>query len=604
MSHLRTQTLATCACSALLALFVGACGDAGDGNSNSVTPYGGGPFGSPTNNSSNNQQANPSGSNPSDPAQPANNSMNPAASGSTNSETTPGDITLNPGGTGQPGTNSPDGSGMNTGTTPPPDMGQPMPPPDGMQPPPPAEPPPPTLERPSRGTPNLFTRDLGIPVGEVDAKLTTAVNRYFGIGTNEPNTPTRDSGFRVYYELPQDRSMAFIWTTDSNDVRSEGMSYGMMIALQMNMQQQFNALWKFAKTFMQFPQNSATTSWRGNFRWQGTVNTSNGNNWQVNFPQDAGPAPDGDEYFAAALYLADRRWGSNGGVNYQQEADTISHAMLANTAAGNNTPLINAAHNLVVFYPNAQNQFTDPSYNLPAFYELYALDGPAGDAARWNTIADASRRLLVNSANANTGLHPDYANFNGTPNAGGSNHNQFRFDAWRVIMNMAVDYAWFDSRDARWTTQANKYHAFFGDKLNADKSNVTNQVYNLDGSGASDGNSTALTSTLGSGAIASTAPNRLDFINAAWTVYQQSGQYRYYQESVYILGLLATSGHYQYDWANAPGSELTPTAARQDMPTGHILAPCSRAQRRAPMRTLKGYSGTRAAVTAGRPTGR
>jgi len=546
LSHLpalRTQTLATCTCSALLALFVGACSDAGDGKSTGTVGPFGGSFGSPAGTPNNNQQANPPSANPNDPAQSTNNSTNPPASNPTNTETTPGDITLNPGETGPTGNTNTDGTGMTT----PPDTTQQMPPTDGMQ-PPPAEPLPPTLERPTKGTPNLFTRDLGIGVGEVDAKLTTAVNRFFGIGTNEPATPTRDTGFRVYYELPQDRSMAFIWTTDSNDVRSEGMSYGMMIALQMDMQQQFNALWKFAKTFMQFPQNSATTSWRGNFRWQGTVNTGNGNNWQVNFPDSAGPAPDGDEYFAAALYLADRRWGSNGGVNYQQEADVISHAMLANTAAGNNTPLINAANNLVVFYPNVQNQFTDPSYNLPAFYEIYATDGPQGDAARWNTIADASRNLLVRSANATTGLHPDYANFNGTPNAGGDQHDQFRFDAWRVIMNMAVDYAW-SGQDARWTTQANKYHAFFADKLNAAKDNVTNQTFALNGSNAAGGNSTALTSTLGAGAIASTAPNRLDFINAAWTVYQQSGQYRYYQESVYILGLLATSGLMGYEWA-------------------------------------------------------
>ena len=549
MSHLRalrTQTLATCACSALLALFAGACSDAGDGNSNSLTPYNGSSFGSPAatpSNNGNNQQSNPANTPASDPAQSTNNAPNsPAAPASNNGnpETTPGDITLNPGETGQTGGTPTDG----TGTTPP-DMTQ-MPPADGTT--PPAEPPPPTLERPTKGTPNLFTRDLGVAVGEVDAKLTTAVNRFFGIGTNEPATPTRDTGFRVYYELPQDRSQAFIWTTDSNDVRSEGMSYGMMIALQMDMQPQFNALWKFAKTNMQYPQNSAMTSWRGNFRWQGTVNTSNANNWQVNFPQNAGPAPDGDEYFAAALYLADRRWGSNGGVNYQQEADTISHAMLANTAAGGNTPLINAANNLVVFYPNTSNAFTDPSYNLPAFYEIYATDGPQGDAARWNTIADASRRLIVNSANGTTGLHPDYSNFNGTPNAGGSNHDQFMFDAWRVIMNMAVDYAW-SGQDARWTTQANKYHAFFADKLNAAKDNVTNQTFALNGGNAAGGNSTALTSTLGAGAIASTAPNRLDFVNAAWTVYQQSGQYRYYQESVYILGLLATSGMMGYEWA-------------------------------------------------------
>jgi len=357
-----------------------------------------------------------------------------------------------------------------------------------------------------------------------------------------------NTGWRVYYELPQDRSMAFIWASDSNDIRSEGMSYGMMLALQMDLQPQFNALWKFAKTFMQFAPNAAQTSWRGNFRWQGSVNTGNANNWQINFAQN-GPAPDGDEYFAAALYLADRRWGSNGGVNYQQEADTIAHAMIANPATGGNTPLINAANNLVVFFPAGNSAtFSDPSYNLPAFYELFALDGPAGDANRWNTIADASRRFLVSSANANTGLHPDYANFNGTPNTGGSNHDQFVYDAWRVIMNMAVDYAWF-SQDARFTTQANKYHAFFTSQLNDNKDNVRNATFRVDGSNAGGGSSTALTSTLGSGAIASTAANRADFVQAQWSVYQQSGQYRYYQESVYLLGLLASAGVYGYEWA-------------------------------------------------------
>jgi hypothetical protein len=63
----------------------------------------------------------------------------------------------------------------------------------GMQQPP--QPLPPTLERPSRGTPNLFSAELGISVGAVDAKLTLAVNRYFGIGTNESGTPSRTPAF-------------------------------------------------------------------------------------------------------------------------------------------------------------------------------------------------------------------------------------------------------------------------------------------------------------------------------------------------------------------------------------------------------------------------
>ena len=123
----------------------------------------------------------------------------------------------------------------------------------------------------NRGTENLFAKLLGKSDAEVDEKVVTAVNRFFGIGTGDPAELIRDSGYRLYYELPQDPTMAFIWAADSNDVRSEGMSYGMMIAVQMNMQRQFDRLWKFARTFMQYPSDTPLSAWRHYFKWQGNV---------------------------------------------------------------------------------------------------------------------------------------------------------------------------------------------------------------------------------------------------------------------------------------------------------------------------------------------
>ncbi len=418
-----------------------------------------------------------------------------------------------------------------------------------VQEPPAEEPPPAFLERPTRGTTNLFTELLDIPVGEVDQKVQTAVNRIFGIGTGEPNQPIVNGGYRVYYELPQDNSRAFIWAADSNDVRSEGMSYGMMIAVQMDMQTQFDRLWNFAKQHMQFPDNSNITAWRRYFRWQGSVNTNNANNWQVNYGAQTGPAPDGEEYFAAALYLADRRWGSNDGINYEAEADALTSAMLNNPQQGSRTPVFSGQSNMVVFYPDGNSAgFSDPSYHLPAFYEvLFAQDGPPGDANRWRQIADVSRQYFVSSANGQTGLHPDYANFNGTPNAGGDRHDEFRYDAWRVVMNMGVDYAW-GSQDARLRQQSEAYHRFFTPYLG--DGNVTAALFQLNGGGADGGGSTALTATLAAGAFASNAANRADFVENLWKVGQQQGQYRYYQETVYALGLLATAGLYGYEWAD------------------------------------------------------
>jgi oligosaccharide reducing-end xylanase len=441
-----------------------------------------------------------------------------------------------------------------TGEPPPPQEPAPQQPP-GQQ-PPAQEPPaqeqpdrPASPDRPTRGTANLFTDLLGVSPGEVDDKVRTAVNRVFGIGTNESATPVVNTGFRLYYELPQDPSQAFIWCADNNDVRSEGQSYGMMVAVQMNMQSQFDKLWSFAKQQMQINANDV---WNRYFRWQGLV-TVNGNSINVNFGQN-GPAPDGDEYFAAALYLADRRWGSNGGVNYEQEADAIASAMLRNTGnAAGRTPIIDNGSSMVVFFPQGNSaQFSDPSYHLPAFYEIFAQDGDPADSARWRQLAEVSRQYFVTSANAQTGLHPDYANFNGTPNTGGAGqtHDQFRFDAWRVPMNMAVDYAWTGA-DARLATQVEKYHQFFGSRLG--ENNVQNGLYLLNGNVAADdtGSSTALTATLASGALASNAPNRVDFVENLWEVQQQSGTFRYYQESIYLLGLLATAGWFGYEWAPA-----------------------------------------------------
>jgi oligosaccharide reducing-end xylanase len=399
---------------------------------------------------------------------------------------------------------------------------------------------------------NLFTELLGIPAEQVHAKIRLATERVFGIGTNEPTAPpVVDSGYRLYYELPQDPTQAYIWAPDSNDIRSEGMSYGMMIAVQLGMQEQFDMLWNFARTHMQFPADTTLTPWRYYFRWQGSVNTADAANWVVQYGAETGPAPDGDEYFAAALYLADRRWGSAGAINYQTEADNIASAMLNNQPAAGRTAIIDPQSNMVVFFPfGGSASFSDPSYHLPAFYELFAEDGPAADAERWRLVAETSRQYFVTSAHPQTGLHPDYANFDGTPNTGGTDHDQFRYDAWRVVMNMGVDYSW-GSQDQRLKTQVEKYHTFFTAYLGT--GNVTGALFLIDGTappGGTGGSSTALTATLASGALASDAPNINAYVQNAWDVGQQQGQFRYYQEMVYLLGMLATSGLYGSSWAS------------------------------------------------------
>jgi oligosaccharide reducing-end xylanase len=398
------------------------------------------------------------------------------------------------------------------------------------------------------GSPNLFAELIGKGQAEIDSKVKTAVERFFGVGTGESTTPNVDDGYRCYYELPQDSSKAFIWAADSDDIRSEGMSFGMMIALQMGMQQQFDKLWRFAREYMQYSASSSTSAWRYYFAWQGTVDRTDASSWSVSFGTENVPAPDGDEYFAAALYLADQRWGSDGEIDYHAEAANISRAMLHNPAGNGRFPIIHERENMVVFVPYGNsNEFTDPSYHLPAFYELFGLYGPAEDAAQWRSVAETSREFLVDSAHATTGLHPDYASFDGAPKSAssGDGHDRFQYDAWRVVMNMAVDYAWF-GQDARMKDQVEKYHAFFADHLG--QNNVSASLFSVDGSGATGGGSTGLTGTLAVGAMASDHSDKATFVTHLWNIPQQQGRYRYYQECLYLLSLLHVSGNFHYAW--------------------------------------------------------
>ena len=55
-------------------------------------------------------------------------------------------------------------------------------------------------------------------------------------------------GERFYHEAGDD--MAYMEDTGNHDVRTEGMSYGMMVCVQMNKKKEFDSLWKWARTHM------------------------------------------------------------------------------------------------------------------------------------------------------------------------------------------------------------------------------------------------------------------------------------------------------------------------------------------------------------------
>ena len=87
--------------------------------------------------------------------------------------------------------------------------------------------------------PNHFL-EIGRSQAEVDERLAQAWEHFFAGGADQ----------RIYYEAPPDQG--YILDVHFNDVRTEGLSYGMMIALQYDRRDVFDRLWRYACTHMRF----------------------------------------------------------------------------------------------------------------------------------------------------------------------------------------------------------------------------------------------------------------------------------------------------------------------------------------------------------------
>ena len=387
---------------------------------------------------------------------------------------------------------------------------------------------------------NLF-KELGYSDAEIDKKVESAWQKFF-YGTDEE---------RIYYPVGDD--MAYIYTADTDDVRSEGMSYGMMICVQMDKQEEFNRLWKWAKTYMQH----TSGEFKGYFAWQMNTNGTK---------KDNTPAADGEEYFATSLLFASARWGNGEGIyNYNKEAQEILTTMLHQADDGVGVNMFNREHKMPVFCPigNAAT-FSDPSYHLPAFYEVWAREAEQ-DKDFWSEAAEASRQHFKDATNEKTGLGPDYSEYTGAAKNEG-NHGDFRFDAWRIAANIACDYAWWAQDD--WaTTHANRIQSFFYDQ---GVDSYGNQ-WSLDGKNLGADHSPGLVAMNATASLASSDKKSWSFLEDLWNISPTTGKYRYYDGCLYMMGLLHCSGKFRaYLSGNTPvvgvvNGKISTTTAEFDL---------------------------------------
>lgn len=298
--------------------------------------------------------------------------------------------------------------------------------------------------------------EMGYKQADIDAKLESVFNDVF-YGPN-----------KVYFEVGD--SMAYISDIKNHDVRTEGMSYGLMIAVQFDRKDIFDRLWRWGKRYMQHQEGDL----KGYFAW--SCKTDGTRNAQ-------GPASDGELYYVTSLIFASNRWGNDTGIDYLAEAQHILNCSMQKAGMDRVAPFINLEHKLITFTPDPWGgQFTDPSYHVPAFYEVWARWANDGRSQFWMECARKSREYLHKSIHPVTGLNPDYNNYDGTL-LGGNRiiGDAFRFDSWRVPMNIALDYSWA-GEDKEWQQEyGNRVQNFFYaqgidsfvDQYNVDGTSVT-----------------------------------------------------------------------------------------------------------------------------------
>ena len=367
-----------------------------------------------------------------------------------------------------------------------------------------------------------FKTLLGKTDSDIQDKLDELWNHYFG-GQNDKT---------VYYE---DNDGGYIVDINNNDIRSEGMSYGMMISVQTNHREQFDKLWKWAKKHMW---KDPSTGGSGYFAWQANRDGS---------VRDWGNAPDGEIYFMMSLLFAAHRWNDEG---YMKDAQSILKACWK----GNGQSLYSEQSYIATFQPSdGNNTWGDASYSLPAFVDLFSRWSET-NTDKWLKAMKATRDHIYNSANPQSGLCSDYSNFDGTPHyAFSDNSTKYAFDAIRCPMNYGMDSYLFGVDMERQTKIAKVITDFF------ERDGYQHGHFNWDGTS---GYGEFTIGQAGANAVATYALLKEDsykdlvkkVLQKAWDSKPIVGSQRYYDGLVHYLAMLHLTGNFKI-WKPKPKVE-------------------------------------------------
>jgi endoglucanase len=206
---------------------------------------------------------------------------------------------------------------------------------------------------------------------------------------------------------------------------SEGIGYGMLLAVYANDQSTFDQLWQYEQ---QFPDNHGLMNWY--ISADGTMALG------------TGAATDGDEDMAFALVMADQRWGGQGSLSqsYLATAKTLIGLIWQWEVDPNHGYVLTSGD-------QSDGSVINISYFAPAYYRAFGR--VTGNASDWNKVIDESYTVISNTlnaqnGNAQNGLVPAWSTPAGVPMTppGTSMPLYHQLDSCRTPFRLGEDYCW------------------------------------------------------------------------------------------------------------------------------------------------------------------
>jgi hypothetical protein len=270
-------------------------------------------------------------------------------------------------------------------------------------------------------------------------------------------------------------SSRYVFSPEINggSVVSEGIGYGMLLAVYFNDQSLLNDLWSF------WSSHESNGTHLMNWRWDSTGSNNTG----------SGSASDADEDAAFALYEAGKRWGgSYASTSASVVSDIWSHDM-------DQTALLPLGGNQGYSATSAKN----PSYFAPGYYRIFATIDTA-HATQWNNAAAAvytAINKLVSNVSSQ-GLIPAWVNsgFTAASMNNASTDVDYQYDSHRIPWRVGLDYCWNKTTAATSFLDANS--GFFNGIVGTNGIGRVMDMYTPSG-----------------GTVANTAPNSLSIVGAA-----------------------------------------------------------------------------------------